>query len=196
MVFLYHHPQQSISLLGERVVAKLWIQKNKTRESEDNLWFYKNSESLWCIPDTNIVNQLQFFFFFCFLGLLLRHREVPSLGVNLELQLPAYTTDTAMWDLSCVCDLNHSSGQHQIPDPLSEARDRTHILITTSGIRFCWATTGTPFSFFFFFVFSELHPRRMEVPRLRVESEQQLPAYTTATAMVCICNPHRSSRQP
>ena len=36
--------------------------------------------------------------------------------------------------------------------------------------------------FFFFFVFPELHPWHMEVPRLGVESELQLPAYTTATA--------------
>ena len=38
----------------------------------------------------------------------------------------------------------------------------------------------------------------MEVPRLRVKSELQLPAYTAATAMVDlsqICNLHYSSRQ-
>ena len=28
--------------------------------------------------------------------------EVPRLGVKSELQLPAYTTATAMWDLSCI----------------------------------------------------------------------------------------------
>ena len=37
-------------------------------------------------------------FFFCFLGLHLQHMEVPRLGVKLELQLPAYTTATAMQD--------------------------------------------------------------------------------------------------
>ena len=31
--------------------------------------------------------------------------------------------------------------------------------------------------------FLELHPQHMEVPRLGVKSELQLPAYTTATAM-------------
>ena len=36
---------------------------------------------------------------------------------------------------------------------------------------------------FFFFVFLGPHPRHMEVPRLGVESELQLLAYTTATAM-------------
>ena len=60
--------------------------------------------------------------------------EVPSLGVELELQLPAYTTATAVQDLSRVCDLYHSSRQCQIPDPLSEARDRTYILMHIIGL--------------------------------------------------------------
>ena len=33
------------------------------------------------------------------------HMEVPKLGVESELQLPAYTTTKAMQDLSRVCDL-------------------------------------------------------------------------------------------
>ena len=44
-----------------------------------------------------------------FLGLHLRHMEVSRLGVESELQLPAYTIATAIKDLSCVCDLYHSS---------------------------------------------------------------------------------------
>ena len=36
--------------------------------------------------------------------------------------------------------------------------------------------------FFFFFVFLELHLQHMEVSRLGLESELQLPSYTTATA--------------
>ena len=42
------------------------------------------------------------------------------------------------------------------------------------------------------------HPRHMEVPRLEVESELQLPAYATATAArepSCICELHHSSWQ-
>ena len=70
--------------------------------------------------------------------------EVPRLGVKLERQLLAYTTATAMRDPSSVCDLNHSSLQRQILNQLSEARDRSCILIDTSQIRFCYATTGTP----------------------------------------------------
>ena len=46
------------------------------------------------------------------------------LGVEVELQLPAYTTATATPDPSRICDLHHSSQQCRIPDPPREARDR------------------------------------------------------------------------
>ena len=49
--------------------------------------------------------------------------EVPSLGVELELQLLAYTTATATPDPSSICDLRHSLWQRQILNPLSEAWD-------------------------------------------------------------------------
>ena len=84
------------------------------------------------------------FCFVCFLGLNPQHMEVPRLGVEAELQLPAYTTVTATHDLSHICKLHHSSQQHWIPDPLSEARDRTWILKDTSRICFRCATMGTP----------------------------------------------------
>ena len=70
--------------------------------------------------------------------------EVPRLGVDSELQPPVYTIPIAMWNLSCVCNLHHSSRQHQILNPLSEARDGTLILMETSWIRFLCATKGTP----------------------------------------------------
>ena len=40
------------------------------------------------------------------------------------------------WDLSCVCDLHHSSWQGQILNPLTEARDQTCILTDISQIHF------------------------------------------------------------
>ena len=53
---------------------------------------------------------------------------------QLELQLPAYTTGTAMPDLSRICDLNHSSRERQILNPLNGARDGTRILMDTSRV--------------------------------------------------------------
>ena len=61
------------------------------------------------------------FFFFPFLGPLPWHMEVPRLGVETELQLPAYARATTMQDLSRVCDLHLSS----ILNSLSKARDWT-----------------------------------------------------------------------
>ena len=62
--------------------------------------------------------------------------EVPRLGVELELQLLAYATATAMPNPSFVCDLHHSSRQSQILNPLRKARDRTHNLMVPSRIHF------------------------------------------------------------
>ena len=70
---------------------------------------------------------------FFFLGLLLRHMEVPRLGVKLELQLLVYTAATAKPDPSCICDLCRSLQQHQLFNPLREARDRTCILVDKVG---------------------------------------------------------------
>ena len=70
--------------------------------------------------------------------------EVSRLGVESELQLPAYTTATAMGpDSSRVHNLHHSSWQRRITNPLREARDQTHILMDPSQVRYHWATTGT-----------------------------------------------------
>ena len=62
--------------------------------------------------------------------------EVPRLGVDLELQLLAYTTATAMSELSHVCNLYHSSWQCWILNPLSKAKDATQILMDTSWIHY------------------------------------------------------------
>ena len=72
--------------------------------------------------------------------------EVPRLGVELELQLPAYTTVTATPDPSRVCDLHHSPRQRQrwVLNPLSKARDLTCVLMDSGQIRFHRAMIGTP----------------------------------------------------
>ena len=53
--------------------------------------------------------------------------EVPRLGVELEIQGSAYTAVTATQDPSCVCDLHHSSEQHQNLNPLIKARDPSQV---------------------------------------------------------------------
>ena len=86
---------------------------------------------------------------FSFLGPHPRHMGVPRIGVKSELPLPAYTTATATWEPSCICDLCHSSQQCQIPDQLRETRDRTCILLDTCQIHFCCTTMETPLPIFF-----------------------------------------------
>ena len=46
--------------------------------------------------------------------------EVPGLGVELELQLLAYTAATATWDPSCVYDLHHLSTTVLDPQPTEQ----------------------------------------------------------------------------
>ena len=91
-----------------------------------------------------------FLFLFCFLGLHHRHREVPSIGVN----------------RSDSCWPTPQPQPRQIPDPLREARDGTHILMDISRIHFHRATSGTS-SFFLF----QPQPWNMEVPGPGIESE-------------------------
>ena len=102
--------------------------------------------TLWVRVGWYKKSELLFFFFFfgLLLGPYLQHMEVPRLGVESELQLPAYTIATAISDPSHVCDLHHTPQQHQILNSLSEARDRTCNLIVPSGICFCCAMIGTP----------------------------------------------------
>ena len=62
--------------------------------------------------------------------------DIPRLGVKSELQLLAYATATATRDLSHICDQHHSSRQRWILNPLSEAKDRTCILMDPNQIHY------------------------------------------------------------
>ena len=77
---------------------------------------------------------------------------VPRLGVESELQLPATAIATAAPDPSRVCDPYCSSRQHQILNPLSEARDRTHILMEPSRVREPLRHEGNSICFCFFLI--------------------------------------------
>ena len=74
------------------------------------------------------------FFFLFFLGPNMQYMEVPRLGIELELQLLAYTTATAMPDMNHICDLCCSLWQYQILNPLREARDGICILMDISQV--------------------------------------------------------------
>ena len=68
---------------------------------------------LWHLPHSFMNYVFLFFgFVFCFLGLHPQHMEVPRLGVQSELQLPASATATAMPDPSHICNLHHSLWPH------------------------------------------------------------------------------------
>ena len=97
-----------------------------------------------------------------------------------------------MPDSSCICNLYHSSRQHGILTPLSKARDRTCVLMVRQSYHgnpsysIIWYVLIFICSTFIFQVFLfglsflRLHPGHMEVPRLGIQSELQLPTYTTA----------------
>ena len=108
--------------------------------------------------------------------------KVPRLGVKSELQLPAYTTDTAMQDLSHLCNLHHSSWHRRIPNPLSKARDRTRILLDSSQIQIPVRFISTELRrklpkelfLFCFVLFLWAHSWHTEVPRSEIQSKLQL----------------------
>ena len=62
----------------------------------------------------SLVILLLLFVCFVFLGPHSWHTEVPRVGVQSELQPPAYTRATATTDPNCVYDLHHSSQYQQI----------------------------------------------------------------------------------
>ena len=96
-----------------------------------------------CNELENIILPLGFLFIYLFiLEPHTWHMEVPR--PELEQQLLAYVTATAMPDMSHVCNLHHSSWQHLILTPLSEARDWIYVLLDASLFPFCWVMKGNP----------------------------------------------------
>ena len=98
-------------------------EENKGRGSRQTICLMQGMEegSLFCL-------------FACFIRLHLRHMEVPRLGVESELQLPVYTTATAILDLYLICNLHCSFWQCWILNPQSGARDQTRIFMETSQV--------------------------------------------------------------
>ena len=116
----------------------------------------------------SIICILLFLLSVCFLGLHPWHMEVPRFGVESELQLLTYAIATAIPDLSCACDLPHSLWQCQIPNPLSKARDQTHILLNTRQICFSCTMMGTPVLLFLSSMFYAIQCIDLSPPQLNL----------------------------
>ena len=82
-----------------------------------------------------------FFFFLVF-------RATPATGKSQARGRIGSVTVTATPGLSHVGDLYHSSWQHQILNPLTEARDQTRFLVDTSRVQFRCAPAGTTCKWF------------------------------------------------
>ena len=93
-------------------------------------WGHKGEQELWH-------QGCGFLFVRLSLELYPWHVEVPRLRVELQLQLQASIMATAMSDLSYVCDLHHSSQQHQVLNSLSEVRDGIHVLMNPHRVLYC-----------------------------------------------------------
>ena len=91
------------------------------------------------------LNFFVFFFFFFFLRAALAAYRGPRLGVEWELQTHHSRSNSRS---SITCNLDHSSRQHHILNPLSEARDHTRILMDTSQISFPLSHNGNSSNFF------------------------------------------------
>ena len=109
--------------------------------------------------------------------------KVPGLGVESELQLLACTTATVTPNPSLICNLHCCSlQQHQILNPLSRGRDRTHVVMDTSQVLNPLSHNGNPILSFFFCLFRAA-TMAFGASQSRAESELQLLAYTTAIGM-------------
>ena len=74
--------------------------------------------------------------------------EVPRLGIELELQLLAYATATAMPDPCHICYLHHGLWECWILNQLTEVRDQTGIFMDTSQVLNQLSQMGTPYFWF------------------------------------------------
>ena len=132
----YANPPQSHG--GKNIKLEQWFSTPISPITSKTTGILK-SHSLWFS-----MFLFYFIYLFCFFRATLSAYGSSQARVKSELQLPACATAIATWYLSHICNLHHSSWQHQISDLLSKAREQTCILMDASLISFCCATMGTP----------------------------------------------------
>ena len=99
--------------------------------------------------------------------------EVPRLGVESELSLPAYARATAMPDPSLICDLHHSSRQAWILNPRSQHATSWFLVGFVSAAPKRELPELVLFLLFFFFFSFWPHLWHVEVPGLGMEFTPQ-----------------------
>ena len=124
----------AVPVAYRRSQSKDWIQA-AAAATTDLLTHWLRSNLCLC-SDLSHCSWILFFFFFL----------MPHLGVISGLQLPAYTTATAMLDLACLCNVYHSSWQHWVLSPLSRPGTEPTSSWMLVGFLTCWDTVGTPCS--------------------------------------------------
>ena len=87
-------------------------------------------------------------FFFLFRSSPVEYGSSQAMGW-IKAAAEAYATATATPNLNCICDLCCSLYQHWILNPLSDARDQTHILIGVSWVLNLLSHTGNSSIHFF-----------------------------------------------
>ena len=104
----HRRPSWSMSLHPFWADLGSWQESYECREPREEglLWLSHAALHLHIHLNINPLNLgafslILFHPFFCFLGLHVWQMEDSKLGVKPELQLPAYNTATATWDLSC-----------------------------------------------------------------------------------------------
>ena len=123
----------------------------KFRSQGSNLWCHSrdNTRSLthWATRELpGILFLSSFLFFFLSLSYLFRATPMAYGGSQARAWIGAVAASLF---------LSHSHTRSklrlqptEVLNPLSEARDWTWVLMVTSRVRYCWATTGTPGIFF------------------------------------------------
>ena len=129
------------ALVQEMWKRSLWQSQASWQRPHESSWkwvFQPQSSFRWPKPQST--------YFFFFLWPHLWQMEVLRLRVKEELATVVYTTAKATPDPSYICDLRLRLLQCQILNPLSEAREQTHIRRHSPYVWFLtyWATTGTP----------------------------------------------------